>query len=110
MQATSVSTVSVRGGGNLKTGPWGHQTLAIDFLQTVLRKPRPDPLGQRVDDGGGAMLAMGMGTGKTLVAESMAFNLPIDSYPLVLIAAPLRVVPVWPVQIARHAGRPDIRV
>ena len=33
---------------------------------------------------------MGMGTGKTLVAESMAFNLPIDSYPTVLIAAPLR--------------------
>jgi SNF2 family DNA or RNA helicase len=56
------------------------------------------------------MLAMGMGTGKTLVAESMALNLPIDSYPLVLVAAPLRVVPVWPVQIDRHSARPDIRV
>jgi SNF2 family DNA or RNA helicase len=97
----------VRDGRNLKTVPWGHQKLAIDFLRKVLHKPRPDPFNQRVPDGGGALLAMGMGTGKTLVAESMICNLDIET---AIVAAPFRVVPVWPVQIARHAGRPDIRV
>jgi SNF2 family DNA or RNA helicase len=112
MNATSVSIPSVRDGRNLKTAPWGHQQLAIDFLREVLHKPHRRAYGafHHCDDGGGAYLAMGMGTGKTLVAESMAFNLSLDSFPMVLVASPLRVVPVWPVQIDRHCGRPDVRV
>jgi SNF2 family DNA or RNA helicase len=75
---------------NLKTPAWRHQVLAYDFLR----------------ERGDALLAMGMGTGKSLVAIGAACSLDVD---LALIACPLRVVDVWPEQFRRHAGIP-IRV
>jgi SNF2 family DNA or RNA helicase len=77
---------------NLITSPWKHQVLAYRFLQKVL-KPT----------GGCAMLAMGMGTGKSLVTLGAACNLDVQ---LILIVCPLRVVDVWPQQIEKHAGMP----
>jgi len=75
---------------NLKTRPWKHQVLAYSFLQAVLHKA-----------GGCAMLAMEMGTGKSLTAIGAACN--VDAH-LIIVVCPLRVVDVWPEQIRRHAG------
>jgi len=77
---------------HLKTHPWKHQVLAYQFLQSVL-KPT----------GGCAMLAMGMGTGKSLTTLGAACNLDVN---LILIVCPLRVVDVWPGQIRQHADIP----
>jgi SNF2 family DNA or RNA helicase len=78
---------------NLNTRPWGHQVLAYRFLQSLL-----------LPTGGCALLAMGMGTGKSLTAIAAMCNLTGDDP--VLIVSPLRVVDVWPPQIAMHAGIP----
>ena len=104
MTTTSAPILSVRDGRNLKTVPWGHQKLAIDFLRKVLHKPRPDPFNQRVPDGGGALLAMGMGTGR----PGRRID---DLQPDIETAQP--PCSGWcPCgrQIVCHAGRPDIRV
>lgn len=74
----------------LKTRPWKHQVLAYNFLLAVLKAT-----------GGSAMLAMGMGTGKSLTAIGAICNMSAN---LTLIVCPLRVVDVWPDQILRHAG------
>ena len=109
--------ISVREGRNLKTKPWGHQCNAIDFLRDApwtFRAPidrfHPDYPGWKrsaVPEGGAGYLAMWMGTGKTLVGVSMACNLAIDTC---LIAAPKRVVPVWPQQFQLHADRNDLLI
>jgi SNF2 family DNA or RNA helicase len=75
----------------LKTRPWRHQVAAWEYLQTLWS-----------GNSRGAMLAMDMGTGKSLVAVAAAVNLPVDT---VLIQCPLRVVDVWPEQFERHAER-----
>lgn len=78
---------------HLKTRPWKHQVLAYQFLQSIL-----------VPTGGCALLAMGMGTGKSLVATAVMCNLVEDDP--ILIISPLRVIEVWPGQIRQHAGVP----
>lgn len=117
MDATTAPAQTAREGKNLKTTPWGHQKLAIDFLARALHPPRSRRAsmgaGGReywVMDGGGAMLAMEMGTGKSLEVVSMAANLKIDEWPLILIICPLRVVQVWPREFAKHCAREGMRI
>jgi len=66
----------------LKTTPWKHQKEAIEFIR-----------GRR-----GALLNMGMGTGKTLCAIAKAANKK-----LVMVACPLSVIPVWANEFKAHA-------
>jgi SNF2 family DNA or RNA helicase len=80
----------------LKTRPWRHQTAAYEFAM------------ERFLQGlYGVMLAMGMGTGKSLVACMILLGLRAMR---VLIAAPLRVVPVWVAQFERHVTSPMVVV
>jgi SNF2 family DNA or RNA helicase len=65
---------------------WNHQAAGFDFARGLLR-----------DGGGGALLAMDMGTGKTRVA----IELIAEFATTVLVVAPKSVVPVWEEQIAR---------
>ena len=74
--------------------PWRHQTAAYEFCQTHIEK------GMR-----GLLLAMGMGTGKSLVACMLTLGLDAKR---VLIACPLRVVPVWLTQFQRHVAAPVV--
>ena len=74
----------------LVTQPWRHQEAAYKFCLDKFA------LGFRA-----ILLAMGMGTGKTLVAIMLLLFLRARR---VLIASPLRVVPVWVTQIERHVG------
>jgi SNF2 family DNA or RNA helicase len=53
----------------------------------------------------GLLLAMGMGTGKTLVACMLVLALAAKR---TLIVCPLRVVPVWITQFERHVGIPVV--
>ncbi len=74
----------------LITQPWRHQEAAYKFCLDKFA------LGFRA-----ILLAMGMGTGKTLVAIMLLLFLRARR---VMIASPLRVVPVWVTQIERHVG------
>jgi SNF2 family DNA or RNA helicase len=78
------------------TRPWRHQKTAFRFCTDRFAK------GLR-----GILLAMGMGTGKSLVACMLVLALLARR---VLIACPLRVVPVWLTQFERHVGIPLIIV
>ena len=72
----------------LKTKPWKHQREAYSV---AARLP-------------GAMLAMGMGTGKS--CTSIAVSAGCET---VLILCPKSVVEVWPAEFAKHAAQmPDI--
>ncbi len=74
----------------LKTTPWRHQKAAYKFAL------------ERFAAGFcGLLLAMGMGTGKTLVALMIMLFLRAKR---VMIVAPLRVVHVWLTQIGLHVG------
>jgi SNF2 family DNA or RNA helicase len=76
----------------LLTSPWKHQRAAFKFCT------------ERIAAGfHGLLLAMGMGTGKSLVACMLILALGCRR---VLIACPLRVVPVWVTQFERHVGAP----
>ena len=79
---------------NLKTDAWKHQILGYQFLLRLLRP-----------SGGAALLAMSMGTGKSLVSVGAICNLVEPAEPT-LVVCPLRVVDVWPAEIGRHAGVP----
>jgi len=80
----------------LKTRPWRHQIAAYEFAM------------ERFTDGSsGVLLAMGMGTGKTLVACMILLGLRAMR---TLIVAPLRVVPVWIAQLERHLSMPMVVV
>jgi SNF2 family DNA or RNA helicase len=72
----------------LATLPWQHQIAAYKFCLDKFAS------GVR-----GILLAMGMGTGKTLVAIMLLLALRARH---VMIVSPLRVVPVWVTQIRRH--------
>ena len=72
------------------TRPWRHQVAALRFALERFA------LGLH-----GVLLAMGMGTGKTLVALIILMCLRAL---LVMISCPLRVVSVWVGEIERHIG------
>lgn len=78
----------------LLTRPWRHQQAAykfcLDHFASGLR---------------GILLAMGMGTGKSMVACMLVLTLAARR---ILIACPLRVVPVWIAQFERHVGIPVV--
>ena len=80
----------------LVTRPWRHQNVAFKFCLDRFAA------GMR-----GILLAMGMGTGKSLVACMLILALATRR---VLIACPLRVVPVWITQFERHVGIPVLIV
>jgi len=80
----------------LKTKPWRHQIEAFLFVLQCL-----------LHGAGAALLALEMGLGKTLVALMVMAALAVRR---VLIACPLRVVPVWEQQIERHLDLPLIVV
>jgi SNF2 family DNA or RNA helicase len=80
----------------LKTKPWRHQIEAFLFVMECLLR-----------GAGAALLALEMGLGKTLVALMVMAALALRR---VLIACPLRVVPVWEQQIERHLDLPLIVV
>lgn len=71
----------------LKTPLWKHQVEALEFIYD---KP-------------GAMLAMDMGTGKTLVAIARIASDPTMAR--ILILCPLSVVGVWKAEFEKHAAR-----
>jgi SNF2 family DNA or RNA helicase len=74
----------------LATSPWRHQRAAFRFCQ------------QKFAAGShGILLAMGMGTGKSMVACMLVLSLAARR---ILIACPLRVVPVWTTQFERHVA------
>jgi SNF2 family DNA or RNA helicase len=76
------------------TRPWRHQQAACRFVL--------DHIAAGLH---GILLAMGMGTGKSLVACMLVLGL---SARRVLIACPLRVVPVWINQFEQHVGIPVV--
>lgn len=80
----------------LLTKPWRHQLAAYDFCRERIAAGR-----------NGVLLAMMMGTGKTLVACMLALGLDAQR---TLISCPLRVVPVWLSQFERHVGTPVVIV
>ncbi|HZV06921.1 MAG TPA: DEAD/DEAH box helicase [Gemmataceae bacterium] len=80
----------------LKTKPWRHQIDAFQFTMERL-----------VRGAGAVLLALEMGVGKTLVALMVLAALAAKR---ILICCPLRVVPVWEMQIERHLGLPLIVV
>ena len=80
----------------LRTRPWRHQVAAFRFCM------------KKFDAGfHGILLAMIMGTGKSLVACMLALQLKAKK---ILIICPLRVVPVWATQFARHVEAPVVIV
>jgi hypothetical protein len=80
----------------LSTRPWRHQVTAYNFCRDHIAEGM-----------GGLLLAMGMGTGKSLVACMLALGLDAKR---ILIACPLRVVPVWLTQFDRHVSAPAVVV
>jgi len=71
---------------------WRHQKLAVKFCQDKFAAGFH-----------GLLLAMGMGTGKSLVACTV---LQAIGARRTLIACPLRVIQVWLTQFERHVGTP----
>ena len=78
------------------TRPWRHQAAAFAFCMDRFER------GIR-----GILLSMWMGTGKSLVVCMLLLALAAKR---VLIACPLRVVPVWITQFERHVGIPLVIV
>ena len=76
------------------TRPWRHQKAAFRFATEHFAAGRR-----------GVLLAMGMGTGKSLVACMVLLSLAARR---VLIVCPLRVVPVWVTQFERHVDKPVV--
>lgn len=74
----------------LSTRPWRHQLEAYRFAMERFRA-----------GDSGVMLAMAMGTGKSLVAAMLMLGLEARR---TLIVAPLRVIPVWVAQLERHVS------
>lgn len=72
---------------SLKTRPWRHQLAAYHFAKGLPA----------------TMLAMGMGSGKSLVVVALAAN---QQWKRTLILCPRSVVNVWPKEFAKHAQSP----
>lgn len=73
---------------HLKTSAWRHQRQAFAFANSLKR----------------AILAMEMGTGKTLVSLGLIAE---NTQRAAIVLAPKRVVRVWPSEIKKHLERPD---
>ena len=73
---------------NIKAAPWRHQLLALDFTLASFQRHL-----------GAAMLAMRMGTGKSLVA---LMTIVTSGSKIILILCPRRVIAVWVGQILKH--------
>lgn len=56
----------------------------------------------------GVLLDMMMGTGKSKVVIDLIQSVPALQRGAILLVCPKSVVPVWPMQIARHARYPDL--
>lgn len=76
----------------LSTKPWRHQVAAYDFCRKHF-------------DAGRSGILLAMGTGKSLVACMLTLGLDARR---VIIACPLRVVPVWMSQFERHVNAPVV--
>lgn len=78
-----------------KTEAWKHQRCGYHFAMSIISK------------GGGVMLAMDMGTGKSKVAIDIMSNLKSDPHSdrgkSVLIFCPVSVIDAWPKQFSIHA-------
>ncbi len=76
-----------------KTDAWGHQKCGYHFATSITSR------------GGGAMLAMDMGTGKSKVAIDVISNMEAGDPPgkAVLILCPVSVIAAWPKQFSIHA-------
>ena len=81
----------------LRTGPWRHQLLAFQFVMLLFGDSHHR----------GVLLAMWMGTGKSMVACMVVLALKAKK---ILIVCPLRVMPVWVSQFERHVGIPVVMV
>jgi len=86
--STPANTPTIPPPPGLKTRPWRHQIEAYEFVMNRLAR-----------GSGAAMLALEMGTGKTLVSLMVFAGVKAQR---TLISCPLRVVPVWLAQIERH--------
>jgi SNF2 family DNA or RNA helicase len=80
----------------LRTTPWRHQAAAYEFCREHIAAGR-----------NGMLLAMGMGTGKSLVACMLTIGIGAER---TLIACPLRVIPVWLSQFEHHVSAPVVVV
>lgn len=78
-------------GSILRTSPWKHQPLAIDFIE---RCPSP-------------YMNMGMGTGKSLCTIG---GIAANGHKKTLILAPKAVVNVWPREFRLHAHEDQFNV
>lgn len=80
-----------------KKDPWLHQRKAFLMAQTLLglRPNNPE------SPGGGAMLALDMGTGKSAIAVNLVVHHK-QALPRVLIVCPHSVMDVWPFQFSEH--------
>jgi SNF2 family DNA or RNA helicase len=78
------------------TTPWRHQKAAFKFCQDKFAAGFH-----------GLLLAMGMGTGKSLVTCMLLLAIGARR---TLIACPLRVIQVWVTQFERHVGIPVVIV
>ncbi len=80
----------------LRTQPWRHQGAGYKFS-----------LDKVAAGFNGVLLALGMGGGKTLIVFMLILGLAARR---VLIACPLRVIPVWRAQYERHVDAPFVIV
>ena len=88
----------------LLTSPWRHQKVAFQFCM--------DKFAAGLH---GILLAMSMGTGKSLVSCMLVLALcerrsRDEQAPRIMIVSPLRVVQVWLTQFERHVGVPVVMV
>ena len=71
-----------------KTPPWNHQIVSFNMAKKLFGLDTPSPFG------GGAMLALDMGCGKSKVAVDLVANYP-DIFKKVLVVCPASVIDVW---------------
>ena len=93
-EPTPVVETAIALPSGMLTRPWRHQQAAYQFVLEHFAAGLY-----------GILLAMGMGTGKTLVAFMVLLGLAARR---ILIVCPLRVVPVWVTQFERHVGIPVV--
>lgn len=77
-----------------KTAPWHHQKVAYHFASSILFN--------EADIGGGVLLGLDMGCGKTYCAISVIAN-HLDKLNKILIGCPHSVVDVWANEIRKHS-------